>query len=232
VRDEAALELGQVHVGRKARAAGRWADAETALKFPSSARMTAVQRAEVVGGERFQTFDVAKGQKHLVSLQLSRAPEPAARPKESAPEKQKATSAARAPEASAAASSYERTDLFNLGVSFAVGTAVGSGAFLILGEITREDRQERSAELVREGYPPDTCRPPGGAPVCSALRRMREKEVLFNEIGLATLAVSGGLGVATVVSFVLAPKKASSDTVRVAPLVTGQAAGLSILGVL
>jgi tetratricopeptide (TPR) repeat protein len=173
-----------------------------------------------------QTFEIGKGQTTSITMELPRAPEAPARAAGSAPEKPQTTRPARALQAAAAAPSKGGSALRTTGWALTGVTAAAGGAFLLGAEITRANHDERSAELRRDGWLGNTCAPPGTAPVCTELRDLREQRALLGTLGVATLATSGAIGVATLVSYLFDQKTASREGVSVVPVVTRQTAGL------
>jgi tetratricopeptide (TPR) repeat protein len=192
-------------------------------------------RARLAGyGDGVSTFDVAAGAKHGGALTLSRATERMARAdNEASPAnaKKNATSPARTPRAPAATPSSAGEKLSVVGVVLTGGTAVAGATLLIWGESKRAEHEERIAALRREeGWLQDTCLAPEPSPVCAELRDAKEPPKRLIELGWATLAASGAIGAATVSAFVFAPKGASNNGVSIVPVVTGQRAGLSVIG--
>jgi hypothetical protein len=176
-----------------------------------------------------QMFELGRGQKQLISLQLSPAPQPVARAPVDAPRKA-ASPALAARRAAAAEPSSIGWKLSVTGAVLTGVTAAAGAAFLVGAEIAGADLDERSAALRRSGWSSGTCGRPGAPATCAELRDATEQQELFRQIGTASLLASGALGAATLASFLFVWTRPSGGGVRVAPVITGQNAMLSVDG--
>jgi tetratricopeptide (TPR) repeat protein len=300
-RSKATSEIDPARLGRQARAAGRWADAEAAfeaaLESPGAARMTPGERAEVLGelglcelkqreyrdaaehlarslddfnelrpafrgrinealrkaqaeigrilvavsppdaavlvddqpvgraaqtyllfvepgrhtvrarlsghDDAVQMFELAKGQKHLLSLQLS--PVPAAAP----PAKESALAAHRA--AGAPAPGVARSPGPWAGwpgkvrvAGIAVTTAAASFGvlFMVRASVLDGDLDERKSELRdHRGWTSWACRDPQPPAECAELHGLKTDRDRFAGLGTALVAAGGVAGALTAASF-------------------------------
>jgi hypothetical protein len=184
--------------------------------------------------ESSQSFDIEGEQRHMITLDLPRAPEAAAQTAQ--PEPREAAKAVAAPAPPAGAQSAAWLSFPIAGGVLAVGAAVAGGVLLGKAGATREDLETRAAELRpakgngEEGLGTSACLDPPVPSGCAELADLRRREDTLTKAGWVTLGAAGALGVATVASFVLLRKRPDKDAVRVAPAVARHGAGLFVQG--
>ncbi|MCC6555124.1 MAG: hypothetical protein IT372_19320 [Polyangiaceae bacterium] len=191
-------------------------------------------RARLAGHtDAVHTFEALAGKNHEVSLQLPRSIEAnGALRFPRSPELNSTSAPATAPssetpaEPSPAAAAVRTTGLVLTGSAVVLGVSL-----LAWGAHTASDAQDRVTELQKKGWATNACLGPDAPVECQELASAHKRRAQLVEAGIASLAVGGGLAVLTAASYVLLTLDPAPDTgVRVVPLATAQAAGLSFHG--
>jgi tetratricopeptide (TPR) repeat protein len=181
-----------------------------------------------------QVFDISAGQSHQISMNLPRAPAPAA-----VAAAGKSKPVASTPASVETSSRWPWLPLRIAGGVLAVGAAVTGGILLSEADATREELDaqrnallaaKRAGETEDYAVPDSVCLAPSAPSDCVELAEMRRRQVRLTDAGWVTLGAGGVIGVLTLVSFVRVPRSRSKGGLDVTPMVAQQQVGIMVQG--
>ncbi|WP_437765215.1 hypothetical protein WMF27_31150 [Sorangium sp. So ce281] len=184
-------------------------------------------RARLAGHEEaFASFDAQAGKSTTLSLQVPRAAAPGAPSKETSMR----SSALPVQASSSVEPSSTASKLRIAGAVVAGATMAAGGGLLIWSAYTEDELHDRATALRGADGDASRCARPNAPRACSELRDLQGKRDLLKKAGWVTLASGGAIGVLTLASLLVGQASPPSDGVRVVPTVSGQHAGLIIIG--
>lgn len=186
-----------------------------------------------------QTFDIAAGQSHQISLSLPKTPEPLARVKEAASETWRAPRAASTPRVVEPGVWASWPGMLRIGgIALTTATLSAGAVLMIRSSALTDDIHERIDGLNDDPrWTSYSCRQAPHLSACAELRHLQANRDVAGEVGTAMVATGAVLGAVTAASFFVtdfsslrAGPPRDRISVSALPMITGQQVLLTIRG--